>query len=78
VWHGKAPEAELDRFEKQRRLVTLEYIQNYTIQNKKNLESSGDEFRQSLQAITSDPVRTREYLLRVSMIASLRRAGELG
>jgi 3-(3-hydroxy-phenyl)propionate hydroxylase len=78
VWHGKASDAELDRFDKQRRLVTLEYIQNYTIQNKKNLESSGDEFRQSLQAIGADPVRTREYLLRVSMIASLRRAEELG
>jgi 3-(3-hydroxy-phenyl)propionate hydroxylase len=78
VWHGKAPDAELDRFDKQRRLVTLEYIQNYTIQNKKNLESSSDEFRQSLQAITADPVRTHEYLLRVSMITSLRRAEELG
>ena len=66
------------RFDKQRRLVTLEYIQNYTIQNKKNLESSGDEFRQSLQAITADPVRTREYLLRVSMVASLHLAEEIG
>ena len=78
VWHSKAPDAELDRFDKQRRLVTLEYIQNYTIQNKKNLESSGDEFRQSLHAISADPLRTREYLLRVSMIASLHRAEELG
>jgi len=78
VWRGEVPDAELDRFDKQRRLVTLEYIQNYTIQNKKNLESSGDEFRQSLQAIKADTVRTREYLLRVSMIASLHRAEELG
>jgi 3-(3-hydroxy-phenyl)propionate hydroxylase len=78
VWRGEEPDAELDRFDKQRRLVTLEYIQNYTIQNKKNLESSGDEFRESLQTITADPVRTREYLLRVSMIASLHRAEELG
>jgi 3-(3-hydroxy-phenyl)propionate hydroxylase len=78
VWRGETPDAELDRFDKQRRLVTLEYIQNYTIQNKKNLESSGDEFRESLQTITADPVRTREYLLRVSMIASLHRAEELG
>jgi 2-polyprenyl-6-methoxyphenol hydroxylase-like FAD-dependent oxidoreductase len=77
VWHGEGPDAELDRFDKQRRLVTLEYIQNYTIQNKKNLESSGDEFRQSLRAITADPMRTREYLLRVSMIASLHRAEEV-
>jgi 3-(3-hydroxy-phenyl)propionate hydroxylase len=78
VWHGKAPETELDRYDKQRRLVTLEYIQKYTIQNKKNLESSGEEFGQSLRAIAADPARTREYLLRVSMIASLQRASELG
>jgi 3-(3-hydroxy-phenyl)propionate hydroxylase len=78
VWRGECDEAELERFDKQRRLVTLEYIQKYTIQNKKNLESSGDEFRQSLQAIAADPARTREYLLQVSMIASLHRAEELG
>jgi 3-(3-hydroxy-phenyl)propionate hydroxylase len=78
VWKGDAPEAELDRFDKQRRLVTLEYIQKYTIQNKKNLESSGDEFGDSLRAIAADPARTRDYLLRVSMIASLSRAEELG
>jgi 3-(3-hydroxy-phenyl)propionate hydroxylase len=78
VWHGRKPEAELDRFDQQRRLVTLEYIQKYTIQNKKNLESSGDEFGASLRAIAADPARTREYLLRTSMIASLSRAEELG
>jgi 3-(3-hydroxy-phenyl)propionate hydroxylase len=78
VWRGDAPDAELDRFDKQRRLVTLEYIQKYTIQNKKNLESAGDEFRQGLLAIKADPARTYEYLLRVSMIASLQRAQELG
>jgi 3-(3-hydroxy-phenyl)propionate hydroxylase len=78
VWHGKTEESELDRFDKQRRLVTLEYIQKYTIQNKKNLESPGDEFRQSLQEIAADPGRTRDYLMRVSMIASLARAEELG
>jgi 3-(3-hydroxy-phenyl)propionate hydroxylase len=78
VWRGEATTAELDRFDKQRRLVTLEYIQKYTIQNKKNLESSGDEFGRELRAIQENPVRTREYLLRVSMIESLRRAEELG
>jgi len=78
VWRGKAGDAELDRFDKQRRLVTLEYIQKYTIQNKQNLESPGDEFRDSLRAIAADPARTRDYLMRVSMIASLSRAEELG
>ena len=78
VWRGEAPDAELDRFDKQRRLVTLEYIQKYTIQNKRNLESSGEKFGASLRAITAEPARTREYLLRTSMIASLARAQELG
>ena len=32
----------------------------------------------SLRAIAADPARTREYLMRVSMIASLSRAEELG
>src|SRR3954469_15283725 len=75
---GEPLEAELDRFDKQRRLVTLETIQKTTIQNKKNLESPSDEFRQSLRAIAADPARTRDYLMRVSMIESLQRAEELG
>jgi 3-(3-hydroxy-phenyl)propionate hydroxylase len=78
VWQGKKADAELERYDKQRRLVTLEYIQTQTIQNKRNLESDGVEFRRSLDEIKSDAKRTYDYLLRVSMIASLRRAQELG
>jgi len=77
VWHGRADDAALDRYDTQRRLVTLETIQTQTIQNKKNLETP-EPFRQSLEAIKADPRRTYEYLLRVSMIATLRRAQELG
>jgi 3-(3-hydroxy-phenyl)propionate hydroxylase len=78
VWHGRRPEGELDRYDRQRRLVTLEYIEKQSIQNKRNLESDGIEFRRSLQEITADNGRTYDYLLRVSMIASLRRAEQLG
>jgi 2-polyprenyl-6-methoxyphenol hydroxylase-like FAD-dependent oxidoreductase len=78
AWHGRRPEAELDLFDRERRLVTLEYIQQYTIQNKRNLESDGVAFKAQLAAIAADPQRTRDYLLRVSMIASLKRAKELG
>ena len=78
AWRGDTREAELDRYDRQRRLVTLETIQTQTIQNKKNLESSGDEFGKSLRAIAADPAKTRDYLMRVSMIASLARAAELG
>jgi 3-(3-hydroxy-phenyl)propionate hydroxylase len=78
VWHGARPEAELARYDKQRRLVTLEYIEKQSIQNKRNLESDGSEFSRGLAEIAADEGRTYDYLLRVSMIASLRRAQELG
>jgi 3-(3-hydroxy-phenyl)propionate hydroxylase len=78
VWHGGKPESELERYDRQRRLVTLEYIEKQSIQNKRNLESDGVEFARSLAEISADKVRTHDYLLRVSMIASLRRAQELG
>jgi 3-(3-hydroxy-phenyl)propionate hydroxylase len=78
VWHGSKGDAELDRFDRQRRLVTKEYVEKQSIQNKKNLEAPGSEFRDRLVAIAADPGRTRDYLLAVSMISSLRRAQELG
>lgn len=78
VWHGSKPESELDRFDKQRRLVIKEYVEKQSIQNKKNLESPGTAFRDRLREIAADTGRTREYLLATAMIASLRRAAELG
>ena len=78
LWHAKADDTELDRYDRQRRLVTLEAIQTQTIANKQNLESPDPAFRESLQAVQSDARRSYDYLLRVSMIASLRRAAELG
>jgi 3-(3-hydroxy-phenyl)propionate hydroxylase len=78
VWRGDKGDAELDRYDRQRRLVTLEYIEKQSIQNKRNLESPGVEFKQMLAETAADRGRTYEYLLRVAMIASLRRAAELG
>ena len=82
VWHGEADDAELDRYDRQRRLVTLEYVQKHTIQNKRNLETTDPaeqaRFRDELRAIAADPARTHDYLMRISMIASLKRAAELG
>jgi 3-(3-hydroxy-phenyl)propionate hydroxylase len=78
AWHGTTAETDLERYDRQRRLVTLEYIEKQSIQNKRNLESDGTEFKRNLMEIASDKTRTHDYLLRVSMIASLRRAQELG
>jgi 3-(3-hydroxy-phenyl)propionate hydroxylase len=78
VWHGRKNDTELDRYDRQRRLVTLEYIEKQSIQNKRNLEAPGVAFKQMLAETAADPHRTYDYLLRVAMIASLRRAAELG
>jgi 3-(3-hydroxy-phenyl)propionate hydroxylase len=82
VWHGECPDWELDRYDLQRRLITLEYVQKHTIQNKRNLEARDaddrDRFRSEMRSILSDAEKTHDYLERVSMIASLKRAAELG
>lgn len=82
VWHGQSSEDELDRYERQRRGITLEYMQTQTIQNKRNLEARDPAehaaFKTQLRQIAADPQRSREYLLGLSMIASLRRAAQLG
>jgi len=78
VWHGSKWIDELDRYDRQRRQVTREHIEKQSIQNKRNLESDGAEFGKRLRYIATSPDRTHEFLLQVSMIASLRRAEELG
>jgi 3-(3-hydroxy-phenyl)propionate hydroxylase len=78
VWRGTRPEAELDRFDLQRRLVTKEHVERQSIQNKRNLEAADNEFRDFLRRTAADPALTRDYLLKVSMISSLHRAEQLG
>jgi 3-(3-hydroxy-phenyl)propionate hydroxylase len=78
VWRGIKPEAELERFDLQRRRVTKEHVERQSIQNKKNLEAADSEFRDWLLRTAADPASTHDYLLKVSMIGSLRRAEQLG
>jgi 3-(3-hydroxy-phenyl)propionate hydroxylase len=82
VWRGAAPDGTLDRYDRQRRGVTLEHVQTASIQNKRNLEARDEadraRFRDEMRRTMEDPALTRAMLLRVSMIASLRRAEELG
>jgi 3-(3-hydroxy-phenyl)propionate hydroxylase len=78
VWRGTKPEAELGRFDLQRRLVTKEHVERQSIQNKKNLEAADNEFRDLLLRTAADPALSYDYLLKLSMITSLRRAEQLG
>jgi 3-(3-hydroxy-phenyl)propionate hydroxylase len=68
----------LDVYDRQRRAVAVEFVQEQSIANKKRLEASDPEVRKKnlddLRAIAADPERARQFLLRTSMIASQRRA----
>jgi len=70
-------EAELDRYERQRRPVALEYVNRITIANKRNLEAKDPEeharWKAQMTRTAADPKLAREYMLQTSMIASLRR-----
>jgi 2-polyprenyl-6-methoxyphenol hydroxylase-like FAD-dependent oxidoreductase len=76
-----APERLLDIYDRQRRTVATEFVQEQSITNKKRLEESDPEVRKrnldELGAMAADPVRARQFLLRTAMIASQRRADAL-
>jgi len=77
VLRGEKTEAELARYERQRRPVALEYVNTITIANKRNLEMRDAEeqrrWRAELARAASDRAAERELMLRISMIASLRK-----
>ncbi|MDB5379235.1 MAG: 2-polyprenyl-6-methoxyphenol hydroxylase-like oxidoreductase [Rubritepida sp.] len=81
IIRGEADEAELDRYDRQRRGITVEHVQRQTIQNKKNLEAKTpedqDDFRNRMAEAASDPAKAHAYLMGVSMINSLKRAAEI-
>lgn len=73
-----APESRLDLYERRRRTLNVEFIQEQTIGNKKRLEEKDPAVRlkrlDELREIEADPVRQKEFLMRSSLIASVRRA----
>ena len=77
VIKGNESESELDRYERQRRPVALEYVNRITIANKRHLEMRDAEeqrrWREELAHAMGDRDAMREYMLRISMIASLRK-----
>src|SRR5438552_488973 len=81
VIRGEKPLEELERYERQRRPVALEYVNRITIANKRHLEMrDADEqrrWRAELERAAADRVAEREYMLKVSMIASLRKAAAI-
>ncbi len=75
VLKGEAGADLLDRYSEERRGVAMTYVQKYSIQNKRDLESATaadrEAFDTRLQEASNDLTKRRELLLRLSMLASL-------
>ena len=71
----------LDRYDRQRRTVAIEAVQQQTHRNQQIISERDPETRKrsldALRNIASDKKSAREYVLRSSMIASMRRAAEI-
>ena len=75
---GQADESLLDRYERRRRALNIEFVQQTTITNKRRLEESNPQVRQAnldeLRATAEDRKRHKQFLMRSSLIDSVRKA----
>src|SRR5215467_1886043 len=77
VLRGEGPARILDQYDCFRRPLNIEYVQQQTIANKRRLEEKDLGIRaknnEGLRRTAADPVAHRAYLLRASLIDSVRR-----
>jgi len=78
VLEGGQDVSALDRYVRQRRHVAVEHVQSATIANKKNMEQRDPQtrrkYREEMQRASEDPVLAKKFLMRTSLIDSLRDA----
>jgi 3-(3-hydroxy-phenyl)propionate hydroxylase len=81
ILQGAAHEAELDRYDRQRRQIAIKHTQAQTIRNKRLLEERDPAIRkrnhEELQRTADDPVLARKFLLRTALFDSLREAEQI-
>ena len=82
VRRGDAGDELLDRYVRHRRHVAVTHVQAITIRNKKLMAESDPDVRRrnrdELSRAADDPALAREFLLRASLISSVREAAEIG
>jgi 3-(3-hydroxy-phenyl)propionate hydroxylase len=78
VLRGEEGEGALDRYVRQRRHVAVKHVQTATIANKANMEQRDPEtrrkYREQMQRAAADPALAKTFLMRTSLIDSLRDA----
>ena len=74
---GKRPDADLELYDQTRRPINIEYVQEQTIANKKRLEEKDPVAREAnfefLRKAAADPKMHRAFLMRTSLLESVRR-----
>jgi len=78
VERGEEDASVFDRYERRRRQMNIEFVQQQTVNNKKRLEEKDPAVRaqalDDIRRIADDPQRHRQFLLRSSLIDSVRKA----
>jgi len=73
---GEKPD--LDAYERRRRPLNIEYVQEQTVANKKRLEERDPAKREArfdeLRRMAGDPAKHKQFLMRASLLESSRRA----
>lgn len=77
VLRKEAPENILDLYDRHRRPLNIEFVQQQTIANKKRMEERDAAARarnfEQLRATAADPALHRDYVLRASLLGSVRK-----
>jgi 3-(3-hydroxy-phenyl)propionate hydroxylase len=81
VLNGEEGEGALDRYVRQRRYVAVEHVQTATIANKRNMEQrdpqTRQKYREEMQRTAEDPALAKKFLMRTSLIESVRAAAKI-
>jgi 3-(3-hydroxy-phenyl)propionate hydroxylase len=81
IFRGEAEASELDRYARQRRHIAVQHTQAQTIRNKKLLAEKDPAVRQKnkddLRRTAEDPALALQFLLRTSLITSVREAAKI-
>jgi 3-(3-hydroxy-phenyl)propionate hydroxylase len=81
VTSGQADPALLDRYERRRRTLNIEFVQQQTVDNKQRLEEKDPEVRRArlnrLTEISNDEQAQRQFLRRTSLLDSVVRGHEI-
>lgn len=76
VIEGRADEAILDLYDRQRRTIAQKFVQEHTIRNKQLMEARDPDAQrqrqQEFMRMAEDPALAKQFLMKTSMIQSLR------